>query len=180
MAAALDAMAEDGTATARAIAERAGVSLPTLYRRWSSIEALLADALEDAIRQQAPLSDTGSLDGDLRARLQDLQRLMAGRLGAVLRAAIARTIANPEFAEQVARIHAVRRTEVTAMFDRARARGELAPDIDLDVLADLVVGVFWTRLLVTAGPITPELADQLHRLILRAVGPEGSIDPSEG
>ena len=53
------------------VAERAKVSKATIYRRWSSKEQLVLDALRSAM---SPLDDvdTGSLRGDLELYLSEL------------------------------------------------------------------------------------------------------------
>ena len=50
------------------LAQRAGVSKATIYRRWPSKEALVLDALASAIRP-FDLVDTGSVRGDLEMYL---------------------------------------------------------------------------------------------------------------
>src|SRR3954467_1478600 len=66
LAAALQVLDDDGLAgfTMEAVARRAGASKATLYRRWSSIGALLTDAM-DATFQPLPVPDTGRVDSDL-------------------------------------------------------------------------------------------------------------------
>src|SRR3546814_10149871 len=51
--------------TVPAVAERAAVTPPTIYRRWGDLQALLADVAVERIRpDEAPL-DTGTAEGDL-------------------------------------------------------------------------------------------------------------------
>ncbi|HET7638015.1 MAG TPA: helix-turn-helix domain-containing protein, partial [Ktedonobacteraceae bacterium] len=47
-----------------AIAERAGVGKTTIYRRWSSKEDMIKDAL-DLFRSGNPIPDTGNIRNDL-------------------------------------------------------------------------------------------------------------------
>src|SRR5690242_21796930 len=55
-------------ASVDAIAARAGVSKPTLYRRWPHGKPeLVADAVRHARDKAGPTPDTGSLRGDLLA-----------------------------------------------------------------------------------------------------------------
>ncbi|MEA2227104.1 MAG: hypothetical protein QOF04_734, partial [Solirubrobacteraceae bacterium] len=52
--------------TVDAIAERAGVSKPTIYRRWNGKSEVVADAIRHR-KDEAVAADTGSLRGDLLA-----------------------------------------------------------------------------------------------------------------
>ena len=59
-------------ATVEAIAHRAGVSKPTIYRRWpGGKEEIVVEALRAKRAAGAVLPDTGSLRGDLLAMLDD-------------------------------------------------------------------------------------------------------------
>ncbi|MFI0777237.1 TetR/AcrR family transcriptional regulator [Streptomyces sp. NPDC021212] len=53
--------------TVEYVAERSGVHKTTVYRRWGSVEGLVADALRLAGEDSWTAPDTGILDGDLRA-----------------------------------------------------------------------------------------------------------------
>src|SRR5437899_12567871 len=62
----LEIFAEEGLQglSIEAIAERAGVGKTTIYRRWSSKEDVIKDAL-DLFRGEHPLPDTGNIRDDL-------------------------------------------------------------------------------------------------------------------
>src|SRR5580693_1130662 len=49
------------------IAERAGVTPSTVYRRWGDLTQLLADAAAERLRPVSDPDEMGSLAGDLRA-----------------------------------------------------------------------------------------------------------------
>ncbi|AYV25552.1 Transcriptional regulator, TetR family [Streptomyces sp. ADI95-16] len=53
--------------TIPAVAQRAGVNHTSIYRRWGSREALLADVVVTRLERDSPPADTGTLRGDLRA-----------------------------------------------------------------------------------------------------------------
>ncbi len=59
------------------VARRAGVGKTTVYRRWGSVTALVADLLVDMAEQSLPREETGSLLGDLRANALLVQRTLA-------------------------------------------------------------------------------------------------------
>jgi len=52
------------------VARRAEVGKTTVYRRWGSVTALVADLLVDMADQSLPRQETGSLLGDLRGRVE--------------------------------------------------------------------------------------------------------------
>src|SRR3954468_9201312 len=61
--------------TLERVAERSGVHLATLYRRWRTVEGLVVDLLGEIGSTQVPIPDTGSLDPDLRALALEIARL---------------------------------------------------------------------------------------------------------
>src|SRR2546421_3320565 len=88
----VDLLAQEGYAglTMSGVAQRAGVSTATLYRRWHSKLELVIDVL--AMRaEESPVPDTGTLEGDCRtllgtlvdkARTTQTTPIMAGPVGA--------------------------------------------------------------------------------------------------
>ena len=59
-----------------------------------------------------------------------------------------------------------RRRLYATMLNRAMARGELPPEVDQELLLDLLLGPLWFRLLVSGAPITPEAAPTVVELVL--------------
>src|ERR1700693_4926442 len=68
----------------RMIAERAGVTPSTIYRRWGDLAQLLADTAAERLRPVADPDDTGSLAGDLRAFVLQYAEEMASPVGRAL------------------------------------------------------------------------------------------------
>ena len=165
--------------TTSSIAARAGVSTATLYRRWSSKLDLVVATLAAGAEESAP-PDTGSLLGDFRAVLRPLVdasertvRLLPGLVGEFGR--------NPELGTALrSALISPRRRALSAMLDRAEARGELRPGIDRDVVIDFLVGPIQYRLLVTGQPVTRRNADDFAALAAAAVAPPVHPDSTEG
>ncbi|SEQ87082.1 DNA-binding transcriptional regulator, AcrR family [Microlunatus flavus] len=63
------------------IARRAGVHRATLYRRWSTVEGVVAAALGEAAQDRIPVPDEGSLEADLVALAGALARTLSDPLG---------------------------------------------------------------------------------------------------
>ena len=74
------------------IAERAGVTPSTVYRRWGDLAQLLADTAAERLRPIADPEDTGSLAGDLRAFVLQYAEEMGSPVGrALMRDVLAET-----------------------------------------------------------------------------------------
>jgi AcrR family transcriptional regulator len=179
LAAALDLVCEVGYTNLRVegIAARAGVGKQTIYRWWPSKGAVLLDAflwLDDPHQAGPPaLPDTGDLEADLTAALrQTVAELTDPRRDPPLRALTTAIAHDPELAESYAA--RVERPAREARRDRLRSAqraGQLAPDADLDVAADMVWGAALTRWIERSGPLTPDFADQVVQTALSGLRP---------
>jgi len=104
----------------------------------------------------------GSLTLDLR---RFLRRTVAGlREGAA--PLVAGLMAEAQLDESFAvafreQFLARRRQAMRALLERARDRGEVDADADLDVLVDIGFGTIWYRVLGQHAPLSRRLADQL-------------------
>src|SRR4051812_6461171 len=145
------------------VAERAGVSKPTIYLRWPGGKPdIIASAIASRTRKTPEAPDTGSLRGDLIA----LTTEQVDRLHSNVHVAAGLTCQlrdSPELAA-VFREHAVHgeRERVRAVLERAEARGELA---DAAAVTPLFVGVgaslIHTRVLLTGEPVDTTFVDEL-------------------
>jgi AcrR family transcriptional regulator len=169
----LELMAEHGAGgvTTGAVAQKAGISKATMYRRWDSKDALIADAIGTLVDQEIVIPDTGTLEGDVRILLAEAVELYSAPRAAALMpelvAAVART---PELAAAFREGFLVRRRAALGkVLERAAARGELRDDVDREVCIDLFGGVIFYRLLVTGGPLDARLVDELTAVVVRAI-----------
>jgi AcrR family transcriptional regulator len=119
------------------VAERAGVSKPSLYLRWPNKVALVADALQHRARPVPDVPDTGSLPGDMRVFLTALlhSRDEASRALAAVAGEIA---TNPQLRKAWHRGLAGMLTGcLRTIVARAVERGELLADADVELLSQL-------------------------------------------
>jgi len=172
--AALDLLAERGfqAATIEAIADRAGVGRNTIYRRWRSKEELIADAL----RELTTDVDWGA--DDLYSLLLTWLRDFAGTFsdplqGRLLVGVLGELQQNPVFADVYAdRVVRPRREALLARLIEARERGELRPDADVELVADLLGGALLLRRLPLGLPDAGETyAEELLETIWRGIAP---------
>jgi AcrR family transcriptional regulator len=154
--------------TMDAVARRARASKATLYRRWQSKQSLVVDAVIRSKRtDQRPAPDTGSLKGDLMALWSGHGSVEGSRvLGMVLTA----LQSDEEFAEVFrARFLAPKVATAGAVYERARARGELQPGVDPSVLGPALAGILLHRELVLGERITPARVERvLDQVIIPA------------
>jgi AcrR family transcriptional regulator len=173
--AARDLLAERGfqAATIEAIALRAGVGRNTIYRRWSSKEELIADALRE-LTTDFDAWGAEDLHSLLLNWLRDfartfsdplLGRLLAGVLGEIQR--------NPVFAAVYAdRVVRPRRDTLLGRLTQARDGGELRADVDVERVADLLGGALLLRILPLGLPQVGETyAEELLETIWRGIAP---------
>ena len=66
------------------IADRAGVTPSTIYRRWGDIGQLFADVAVERLRPVADPDDTGSTAGDLAAYLLPYAEEMSSEIGRIM------------------------------------------------------------------------------------------------
>jgi AcrR family transcriptional regulator len=168
-----------GDVSVEALAERAGVSRTSIYRRWPSKAAVVAAAVSSLYLDQVDVPDTGSLSEDLVALLSESYRLMADGSGRVLERLVRESGQSPELVEVVRSILYARRRLYATLLNRAIARGELAPEVDQELLLDLLLGPLWFRLLLSGAPITPQAARSVVELVLGGALPRSPMAAGE-
>lgn len=152
------------------IASSAGVGKATIYRRWPSKEAIVIAALERFV-VEIRLPDTGSMRSDLQGLLADAVRVYSSPRSRLLPALASAMEHHPRLAAAVRRrFFEPRRRSVTAILERARDRGELAADADLELIHDLLAGPFVYRRLFTGGPVDRSLVDGIVEAVLSGFG----------
>lgn len=168
-----DLLAERGFAgvTIEGIAVRAQVSKQTIYRWWTSKTDILFDALADDAAAYFTVPDGDDLGADLRHHLRQVAAFLAGTdAGAVCRALAGQAQHDEEVAARFrAEFVAPQRDRDRAPFRRARERGELADDTDIDVAVDQLVGPLYYRVLITGQPVPPEFTDALVDQYLKSM-----------
>src|ERR1700684_4107656 len=115
-----------------AIAERAGVSRNSLYRRWKTKEALYLDVLSAVNRPLPELAGRSAREdvSDLLAVLAE--RVLDRRGSLLLRALTSELESFPELHKRYfAEVVAPRREAMNRALQRGIAAGEIRPDIDI-------------------------------------------------
>src|SRR4051812_24745639 len=135
--------------TVEAIANRAGVSKPTIYRRWpAGKKEIVLDALRSKHADADALPDQGSLRGDLLA----LGQMMVEHIheDAHLAGGLISQLRESEELSTLLREEVVVHERIDSLLARAVARGELSADARITPLFhDLAGSLVFSRALIT-------------------------------
>jgi AcrR family transcriptional regulator len=138
------------------IAERAGVTPSTVYRRWGDLTQLLADTAAERLRPVADPDDTGSLGGDLRAFVMQYAEEMASSVG---RALLRDVLAETDSDLAAVRCCAYTTDHLQTLNRRALARGEAGFSVEEAI--DMLIAPICYRILFSNGETSPEYVNGL-------------------
>ena len=135
-----------------AVAQRAGVSKSTVYRRWGTVTALVADLLVEMADTSSRRPATGSLAGDLLAIARLIQRTLAdARQGRLFAAIIAAATCNRDTEEALAAFYTKRIDEFRGTVVDGIARGEAPQGTDPDEVIRHLSAPLYYRMLTGNG-----------------------------
>jgi AcrR family transcriptional regulator len=161
--------------TVEGVANRAGVGKATIYRRWPSKLPLVVEAFgqlpgfEDV--------DTGDLAEDLKKMLRSYLKVFNSTpLSAVLPSLAGERTHNPELSQLFEPVSKGRRQPLVQAFERAVARAEISPDLDLELAADLVVGPIAVALFFKGGRVNPKMVGPMVDLALAGIRHSKDVD----
>lgn len=158
--------------TIEGIALRAGVGKTTIYRRWPSRELLVTEAISGIVRRM-PAPDTGSVESDVLALMRfttgmyrdpGSSALLSGLVAAMARSTVIADAVRNGFVGQW-------RTEMRVVLKRARKRGDLRANADVELALDLLSGPLFYRFLLIGKPIDERFTRQVVASVLRALAP---------
>ena len=169
-----------------AIARRAGVSRPTIYKRWRSLSDLALDAarltpdLGRAFPEGLiPVPDTGSLRGDLLAIARDGVALLRslderGILTGLFAGIVADPTLGPVFRSgfldrDAERLHAV--------FERARRRGELRDGVDPSIGLEMLVAYGFHRIVIVRDSVDESVFERAVDVVVAGLTNAGDGSP---
>lgn len=151
-----------GALTMDAVAAEAGVGKATIYRRWRTKQDLVVDTISDLNRAGAELTDTGSLDGDLRALMHRMVAMIQGPTGAATLSLLSTIPHQPALARAFQEGPlAVWRESFDALWARGEQRGEIRPGLAGSVIAETTGALLVQRWLLTGEPVDDAFADEV-------------------
>jgi len=171
--AAVDLFAERGFEgfSVEDVADRAGVSKATVYRRYPSKVDLVVEAGSCLATDELTFPDTGNLRDDVRGLARSLVNAFKNtRAGKMMPVMTFERRRYPELDAGYRRFLADRKARTREVLRRGIDRGELPPDTDVAVMSSMLVGPIFHRLMITQEPMNDAFVDALVDALLRGFG----------
>jgi AcrR family transcriptional regulator len=152
------------------VAARAGVGKATVYRRWPSKEDLAVAAMGTLYAAEMPEPDTGSVVTDLLASYRSVLEFVNTPEGsAYLRTSILESVRDERIAALYRASTERREDAARGTVERAIARGEVRPDVDVDLVVQWLGGFLASRVITRRPLPTVAEADVLVEFALHGV-----------
>ena len=153
--------------TMEAVAKRAGVGKPTLYKWWPSKAALVFSMFHERLALEENAPEAATAETAIRARFKRLVSAFNGLLGKVMAELIAEGQSDPAvLCELYDRHIGPRRAAVITDIERGKANGEFEPSMNAELMVDSIFGPAYYRLLLHLTPLTEEYGDALIDQVL--------------
>ncbi|GAA2683428.1 TetR/AcrR family transcriptional regulator [Nonomuraea recticatena] len=150
--------------TVENVAARSGVHKTTVYRRWTGVEGLIADALELAAEEPWPVPDTGTIEGDLR----ELARMVRRGMDPTATAFVAAGMQDEAAARALNGFYTARHAQSAVIVRRAVERGELPAGTDAEEVVRATVAPVYYRLFIAHERVEEKDADRAAATALAA------------
>ncbi|MER7967003.1 TetR/AcrR family transcriptional regulator [Streptomyces ardesiacus] len=148
------------------VAQRAGVTPSTVYRRWGTLQELLSDVAVERLRPDSEPEDHGDLRSDLTAWAEQFLDEMSSASG---RAYIRDALLGDPDGDNAGQCSAYAAEQINVILARARDRGENTPDVETAM--DRVVAPLMYRILFRPAGLDAAYA---RRLVAGLVGVRGA------
>lgn len=172
LSATVELLAETGYSSllVSAIAARAGTSKPAIYRRWPSKAHLVHEAVFP-IGAATELPDTGSLPEDLHEMVcRSTTFLSTPPARAALPGLVAEMAADPTLhSALLERFADVIGGGLTALLERAVARGEIRSGVTAAELTEAIAGITLMGLLTRPDELDDNWVDRTTTLLLKGI-----------
>ena len=159
-----------GDLTMEAVAKRAKVGKPTLYKWWPSKAALIMAMFHERLAANLEVSPAATAEQAIRAKMRHLIGEFNGLFGKVMADLIAEGQRDPGILQELCERHiSLRRASTVADIERGKASGELVPDTVPELLIDAIFAPVYFRLLLRLAPLTNQYGDRLIDQAFRGV-----------
>lgn len=167
-----------------AVAKKAGVGKPTLYRRWHSKLDLVVAAVE-RYTHQLVMPSSGNSRERVTQFMEEWWLLAAESENMTVTGMLASVLSDlqryPELKQAVLRgLLYKRRAEMHELLELGINSGELQPDLDADLVIDLLFSPLLVRRIVSGGPVSPKAARKIVDIIFDGCCvPRSNVAPTQ-
>ena len=148
--------------TMEAIAKRAGVGKPTLYKWWPSKTALVLAMFHERLAGEPMVTKARTAEASIRERVRRLVAALNGLFGKVMAELIAEGQSDLTVLRELGERHiGPRRAAALLDIERGKANGEIAPGADADLVLEAIFGAIYYRMLLRSGPLTEEYGERV-------------------
>src|SRR6184192_4483189 len=154
--------------TMEAVAKRAGVGKPTLYKWWPTKATLVLAMLCERMAPKLEKPTVLTAEESLRFRARSLIKAFNGPFGRIVAGLIAEGQSEPAVLQEFfGRWVSPRRTATIADLQRGKNAGELRSETEPVLLNDAIFGAIYYRMLLSSGPLTRRFGEDLVEQVIR-------------
>jgi len=158
--------------TMEAVAKRAKVGKPTLYKWWPSKAALIMAMFHERLAGKLEVPPTATVEEAIRIKALYLVKEFNGLFGKVMADLIAEGQSDPSILRELFQSHIRTRRDATIIdIEHAKASGELASGVDAELLIDAIFGPIYYGLLLRHTPLTEQYVNSLIDQVFSGVRP---------
>lgn len=160
-----------GRLTIEAVAARAGVGKPTIYRTWSNARELAMAALLARPEAETDLPQTDAPIEDLIRQVRQVISIFATLRGRQVTQMMAAAEPDSELSKAFRNQIILKcREDGRAILERAQAAGLVRTSVDLDLVLDTIYGPIFYRLLAGHEKLTEQTGREIVEMVMRGIG----------
>ena len=167
--------------TMDAIAKRANVGKPTLYKWWPSKAALIMAMFHERLVRHSEAPVAATAEEVIRTKMRRLIKALNGLFGKVVADLIAEGQGDPAILQEFYERHiSLRRASAVADIERGKLASEFSADTNAELLVDAIFGPVYYRLLLRSAPLTEKYGNDLIDQVLLGVRPKQKASTRKG
>ena len=153
--------------TMEAVAKRAGVGKPTLYKWWPTKATLVLAMLCERMAPKLEKPTVLTAEESLRFRARSLIKAFNGPFGGIVAGLIAEGQSEPAVLQEFFdRWISPRRNATITDLQRGKDAGELRSATEPELLNDAIFGAIYYRMLLRSGPLTMRFGEDLVEQVI--------------
>ena len=153
--------------TMEAVAKRAGVGKPTLYKWWPTKATLVLAMLCERMAPKLEKPTVLTAEESLRFRARSLIKAFNGPFGRIVAGLIAEGQSEPAVLQEFFdRWISPRRNATITDLQRGKDAGELRSETEPELLNDAIFGAIYYRMLLRSSPLTRRFGEDLVEQVI--------------